>query len=166
MEPTPENLQALSNYLKQTMSPDSKVRNQAEDFLRKHEGQQGFGLLLLNLLGSNSNDADMQTVKLAAAINFKNFIKRNWKITEDVGDNIHGPDRDAIKNGIVELMLKSPSGIQKQLSAAIAIIGQQDFPAKWPNLISEMVTKFATGDFHIINGVLQTAYSIFEKYST
>merc|ERR1711962_701181 len=128
-------------------------------------GQRGFALLLLNLLGSDSNDPEMQTVKLAAAINFKNFIKRNWKITEDAGDNIHGPDRDAIKNGIVELMLKSPSGIQKQLSAAIAIIGQQDFPAKWPNLINEMVTKFATGDFHIINGVLQTAFSIFEKYS-
>lgn len=28
-----------------------------------------------------------------------------------------------------------------------------------------MVTKFRTGDFHIINGVLQTAHSIFEKYS-
>lgn len=28
-----------------------------------------------------------------------------------------------------------------------------------------MVAKFQTGDFHIINGVLQTAYSIFEKYS-
>jgi exportin-2 (importin alpha re-exporter) len=28
-----------------------------------------------------------------------------------------------------------------------------------------MVAKFATGDFHVINGVLQTAVSIFEKYS-
>ena len=28
-----------------------------------------------------------------------------------------------------------------------------------------MVTKFQSGDFHIINGVLQTAHSIFEKYS-
>ena len=80
MEATPENLQALSNFLKQTMSPDSKARNQAEDFLRQHEGQRGFALLLLNLLGSDSNDPEMQTVKLAAAINFKNFIKRNWKI--------------------------------------------------------------------------------------
>ena len=62
-------------------------------------------------------------------------------------------------------MLRSPSGVQKQLSAAIAIIGQEDFPAKWPNLIGEMVGKFATGDFHVINGVLQTAFSIFEKYS-
>ena len=62
-------------------------------------------------------------------------------------------------------MLRSPSGVQKQLSAAIAIIGQEDFPAKWPNLIGEMVGKFSTGDFHVINGVLQTAFSIFEKYS-
>jgi len=165
MNPTPETLQTLSNFLKQTMSPVSKDRNQAEKFLQQHEGQQGFSLLLLNLLGSDSNDPQMQCVKLAAAINFKNFIKRNWKITEDGGDKIHGSDRDAVKNGIVELMLKSPSGIQKQLSAAIAIIGQQDFPAKWPNLINEMVTKFATGDFNIIHGVLITASSIFEKYS-
>jgi exportin-2 (importin alpha re-exporter) len=62
-------------------------------------------------------------------------------------------------------MLKSPTMIQKQLSNAIAIIGQQDFPAKWPNLLNDMVTKFGSGDFHIINGVLQTASSIFEKYS-
>ena len=62
-------------------------------------------------------------------------------------------------------MLSSPVPVQKQLSQAIAIIGQQDFPAKWPNLVNDMVAKFQTGDFHIINGVLQTAFSIFEKYS-
>lgn len=62
-------------------------------------------------------------------------------------------------------MLSSPTIIQKQLSNAIAIIGKEDFPAKWPDLISNFVAKFGTGDFHIINGVLQTAASIFEKYS-
>ena len=62
-------------------------------------------------------------------------------------------------------MLSSPVPVQKQLSQAIAIIGQQDFPAQWPNLVNDMVAKFQTGDFHIINGVLQTAFSIFEKYS-
>merc|ERR1719391_486205 len=62
-------------------------------------------------------------------------------------------------------MLTSPLPVQKQLSQAIAIIGQEDFPAKWPSLVNNMVTKFQTGDFHVINGVLQTAYSIFEKYS-
>ena len=32
-------------------------------------------------------------------------------------------------------------------------------------MVPDMVQRFATGDFHVINGVLQTAHSIFEKYS-
>lgn len=61
-------------------------------------------------------------------------------------------------------MLTSPPAIQKQLSDAVSIIGKHDFPKKWPELINEMVEKFATGDFNIINGVLQTAHSIFKRY--
>ena len=70
-----------------------------------------------------------------------------------------------VKTLIVDLMLKSPGPVQKQLSQAIAIIGQQDFPMNWQNLVTDLVAKFATGDFHVINGVLQTAHSIFEKYA-
>lgn len=80
MDPTPENLNALSTYLKQTMSPEAGVRKPAEDFLRSVENQPGFPLLLLTLLGSENNDPETQSIKLAASINFKNYIKRNWKI--------------------------------------------------------------------------------------
>lgn len=61
-------------------------------------------------------------------------------------------------------MLKSSPAIQKQLSDAVSIIGKYDFPDNWPQLIGEMVDKFSSGDFHIINGVLQTAHSIFKRY--
>lgn len=61
-------------------------------------------------------------------------------------------------------MLKSSPAIQKQLSDAVSIIGKYDFPQHWPQLIDEMVEKFNSGDFHIINGVLQTAHSIFKRY--
>lgn len=44
-------------------------------------------------------------------------------------------------------MLSSPESIQKQLSDAISIIGKTDFPVKWPELITQMVEKFATGIF-------------------
>ena len=80
MDATPENLLALSNYLKQTMSPDAAARKPAEDFLRSVEGQRGFPLLLLTLLGSQDSSPETATVKLAAAITFKNYIKRNWKV--------------------------------------------------------------------------------------
>lgn len=61
-------------------------------------------------------------------------------------------------------MLHSPDSIQKQLSDAVSIIGKYDFPNKWPELIDQMVEKFNTGDFHIINGVLHTAHSLFKRY--
>lgn len=54
--------------------------------------------------------------------------------------------------------------IQKQLSDAVAIIGKHDFPKDWQGLLGEMVSKFETGDFYVINGVLQTAHSIFKRY--
>lgn len=106
------------------------------------------------------------TIRVAGAIAFKNFVKRNWNAHADSNepDRIVAADREAIKHYIVTLMLKSSPAIQKQLSDAVSIIGKYDFPAKWPQLIGEMVEKFATGDFHIINGILQTAHSIFKRY--
>lgn len=61
-------------------------------------------------------------------------------------------------------MLKSTLAIQKQLSDAISIIGKYDFPGKWQSLIKDMVEKFSSGDFNQINGILQTAHSIFKRY--
>lgn len=55
------------------------------------------------------------------------------------------------------------SNLSSQLSDAISIIGREDFPQKWPDLLTEMVTRFRSGDFHIINGVLRTAHSLFKR---
>lgn len=104
-------------------------------------------------------------IRIAGAIAFKNYVKRNWKCVslqynllilyivqpylefqeEDQPDHIHANDRLAIKNLIVRLMLNSPEAIQKQLSEAISVIGSTDFPLKWPELITQMVENFATG---------------------
>ena len=58
---------------------------------------------------------------------------------QEEADQIAAEDRESIKSAIVDLMLKSPPSVQKQLSTAIAIIGKEDFPSKWPNLINDMV---------------------------
>lgn len=135
----------------------------------------------MHLLRKDDCDA---TIRVAAAIVFKNFVKRNWNAhavslfvqyrisviyslfvqDTDGPDRIHETDRLAIKSLIVQLMLASTPAIQKQLSDAVSIIGKYDFPAKWPQLMDEMVAKFGTGDFAVINGVLQTAHSIFKRY--
>lgn len=159
MEVSDANLQALAGYLQQTLSPDISVRKQAEQFLESVEGNQNYGLLLLTLL---DRDGVEPHIRVSAAVTFKNFIKRNWRVTDT--DKIHDNDRNTIKQQIVGLMLKSPEQIQKQLSDAISIIGREDFPDKWPNLIMEMVEKFQTGDFYVINGILHTAHSLFKRY--
>jgi len=162
MEVNAANIQQLAVYLQQTLSPQAEIRKPAEEFLQSVECNLNYPVLLLSLLNQEGGEAN---IKVAGAITFKNYVKRNWAVAEDSADKIHEADRNQVKTLIIDLMLKSPGPIQKQLSQAIAIIGQQDFPGKWQSLIPDMVNRFSTGDFHVINGVLQTAHSIFEKYS-
>ncbi|XP_068140757.1 exportin-2 [Drosophila tropicalis] len=163
MEVTEANLQLLAGYLQQTLSADPNVRRPAEKLLESTELQQNYAVLLLNLIDKAEMD---MTIRIAGAIAFKNYVKRNWAAHEDSNepDRIHESDRNTIKTLIVTLMLHSPIALQKQLSDTVSIIGKHDFPKKWPQLIVEMVNKFASGDFNVINGVLQTAHSLFKRY--
>ncbi|XP_021570072.1 exportin-2 isoform X3 [Carlito syrichta] len=160
MELSDANLQTLTEYLKKTLDPDPAIRRPAEKFLESVEGNQNYPLLLLTLLEKSQDNV----IKVCASVTFKNYIKRNWRIVEDEPNKICEADRAAIKANIVHLMLSSPEQIQKQLSDAISIIGREDFPQKWPDLLTEMVNRFQSGDFHVINGVLRTAHSLFKRY--
>uniref|UniRef100_A0A3B5KM63 Exportin-2 n=1 Tax=Takifugu rubripes TaxID=31033 RepID=A0A3B5KM63_TAKRU len=160
MELNDGNLQTLTEFLRKTLDPDPAVRRPAEKFLESVEGNQNYPLLLLTLLEKSQDNV----IRVCAAVTFKNYIKRNWRIVEDEPNKVSNPDRTAIKANIINLMLTSPEQIQKQLSDAISIIGREDFPQKWPDLLTEMVTRFRSGDFHIINGVLRTAHSLFKRY--
>ena len=44
-------------------------------------------------------------------------------------------DREQIKAIIVNLMLSVSRKVQQQLSAALELISEQDFPAEWQNLL-------------------------------
>jgi exportin-2 (importin alpha re-exporter) len=155
-------LAELTSYLEKTLSPDPAVRRPAEKYLQQIESEQNFGPLLLCL--SNREDLAIH-LRVVASVTFKNFIKRHWKLAEetDFADKISANDREAIKSTIIELMLTSPEQIQRQLSDAISLISVEDFPDKWPNLLTGMVERMKSGNFHVINGVLRTAHSIFKR---
>ncbi|XP_031553352.1 exportin-2-like [Actinia tenebrosa] len=154
-------LQTLVGYLQQTLSPDTTIRKQAEKFLESVEGTPNFAIMLLKI--TNNQNVDM-TIRVCATVTFKNMVKRCWRIIEGEPIKINEADRAAVKREIVDLMLKSPEKLQKQLSDAISIIGHEDFPKKWDTLLPEMVKRLESGDFHIINGVLVTAHSLFKRY--
>jgi len=160
MELTDGNVATLSTYLQQTLSPTREERIAAEKFLESVETNAGYSILLLMVTSKNEVP---QPIRVSAAVNFKNFVKRNWRVDGD-SDKIPADDRIKIKTMIVDLMISMPEQIQRQLSDSISIIGREDFPKAWPDLLKHMITKIASGDFHVINGILRTAHSLFRRY--
>lgn len=163
MEVTEENLSRLVEVLTHTLSQDPSQRRAAEQFLGQVEGNENYPVLLLTLLTRDEAQVP-KNIKLAASIHLKNLIKRNWVVDEDGTNRISTNDRVVVKREIVDLMLRSSEGVQRQLSQAISIIGKSDFPHQWSDLIPYMAEKFKSGDFNIISGVLQTSYSVMERY--
>lgn len=74
-------------------------------------------------------------------------------------------DRLAIRAGIVRLMLQVPPLVQRQISDALAHISKFDFPEKWPTLLPELVSELrGAADINVLNGVLETANAVFERF--
>jgi len=163
MEVTPENLARMAEELNKTMSPDKALRDPAEKLLLELSANENYSVLLFSLL-SQADEHMPQPIKLAAAIQLKNLIKRHWRVEEGEKDNICVNDRQVIKAQVVDMMLASSKGVQAQLSEAIHLIGETDFPAKWADLIPKMTEHFKSGDFNIINGVLRTCFAVMRRY--
>lgn len=77
MELTDNNISNLSEYLQHTLNPDINVRRSAEKFLESVEINKNFPLLLLHLIDKTKIDL---TIRIAGAVAFKNYVKRNWGV--------------------------------------------------------------------------------------
>ncbi|XP_033645162.1 exportin-2-like isoform X2 [Asterias rubens] len=161
MEGTPQNLQTLAASLQQTLSANITERRAAESYLESVEGSANYSILLLQLV--SKEDIDI-TIRISAAITFKNFVRRNWRVVEDVANKINDADRNVVKDQIIELMLRMPEQLQRQLSDSISIIGKEDFPHKWPKLLEQMKMKLESDDINAISGILRTGHSLFKRY--
>lgn len=159
-------MKTLSQCFLQTLAPNPEPRKQAENFLKQAADQAGYGITILRLLSEPSVD---EQVRQAAAVNFKNHVKFRWATPDPDSPSplvpIHDPEKDQIKALIVALMLSTPPKIQSQLSEGLAIMSQHDFPAKWQSLLPELVTSLRSAtDYSVINGILQTANSIYKRF--
>ncbi|KAL7424789.1 importin-alpha export receptor [Cryptotrichosporon argae] len=163
MQATPETLTLLSSYLANTVSPDAAARRSAEDSLRQAEAQQGFLLLVLELVKADA--ADM-IVRQAGGVYFKNAVKRLWAGEDEV--QLADADKEAVKSQIVAVMIAlgtpKTARLQSQVGEALSTIATLDFPERWENLCDELVSSLSPGNFVINNGVLATAHSIFRRW--
>ncbi|OCF31081.1 importin-alpha export receptor [Kwoniella heveanensis BCC8398] len=163
MQATPETLSLLTTYLSSTVSPDAHARRNAEESLRQAEAQQGFLLLVLELVKADSVD---MVVRQAGGVYFKNAVKRLWGGDEET--QIAPADKTAIKAQLVPVMISlgtpQTARLQSQIGEGLSHIATLDFPNEWEGLCDELVNSLTPDNFVINNGVLATAHSIFKRW--
>lgn len=171
MEWNPETLQFLSQCFLNTLSPHAQPRRQAESALFEAADRPNYGLAVLQLVAEPSVD---EQIRQSAAVNFKNHLKSRWSPAPPSEANpislspISEAEKEQIKTLIVSLMIKATPRIQSQLSEALSVIGEHDFPRAWPILLPEIVLHLdklsQTNDYASVNGVLATVDSLFKKF--
>ena len=149
---------AFANVLRGTQSADQGARQQSEAQLKTFQGQSGFAVNILQLV--SMNNVDLPT-RQAGSIAFKNFIKKSWD-----GTLIPDGDKATVKQHILTLMCSTPPQIMRQLSEGLRIMAEVDFPKKWQELLPELIQKLKANmnDMNVVNGVLETANSIFKRF--
>ena len=131
----------------------------AEAALKETETQPGFSLVLLQIAATDS----YPQARLASALFFKNFIRRNW-VDEDGNHKLPPQEVATIKSELIGLMVRVPPTIRTQLAAAISIIADSDFWERWDTLVDELVSKLTADDPEVNAGVLEVADSIFSRW--
>ncbi|CAI7622011.1 hypothetical protein N7533_013088 [Penicillium manginii] len=149
---------ALGALLEASLDP--RRNKEAEQALRQEEQKPNFSLQLLQITASASHPYN---IRLASALCFKNFIKREW-INEDGNYKLPEAEVTTIKRELITLMLSVPSGIQSQLGEAVSVIADSDFWERWDTLVDDLVSKLSPTDPAVNIGVLQVAHSIFKRW--
>ncbi|KAK5108888.1 hypothetical protein LTR62_007690 [Meristemomyces frigidus] len=151
-------IQGIAGLLQASLSADKS--RQAEQSLRAEEAKPGFSLSLLQIVAT---DDLPQTTRLAGALFFKNFIKRNW-VNEEGVHQLPQNEVETIKSELIGLMVRVPPTIQAQLGDAISVIADSDFWERWNTLVDDLVSRLTPNDAPVNNGVLQVAHSIFRRW--
>lgn len=88
----------------------------------------------MQLLHITASASFPYNTRLASALCFKNFIKRNWT-DEDGNYKLQLEEVTTIKQELISLMISVPPGIQTQLGEAVSVIADSDFWERWDTLV-------------------------------
>ncbi|BCS13985.1 Cse1-domain-containing protein [Aspergillus piperis CBS 112811] len=153
-----DGLGAVAQLLEASLDP--RQNKQAELALRQEEKKPNYSLQLLQITASASYPYN---TRLASALCFKNFIKRNWT-DEDGNYKLQAEEVTTIKRELISLMISVPTGIQTQLGEAVSVIADSDFWERWDTLVDDLVSRLQPNNPAVNNGVLQVAHSIFKRW--
>ncbi|KAF2716812.1 Cse1-domain-containing protein [Polychaeton citri CBS 116435] len=151
-------LQNIAALLQASLDPSQN--RQAEVSLKQEEIKPGFSLALLQIVNTETFPPN---TRLASALFFKNFVRRNWA-DENGEHKLPQNEVSTIKSELIGLMVKVPGTIQAQLGDAISVIAECDFYERWDTLVDDLVSRLTPDNSQQNNGVLQVAHSIFKRW--
>ncbi|KAL8990668.1 MAG: hypothetical protein Q9177_000733 [Variospora cf. flavescens] len=122
-------IQSLASALEASLDPAQNKK--AETVLLEQQKDPDFSIRLLQVAASDQWTA---TARLASALYFKNYIRRNWT-DEDGNYKLSEDTANAIKHELIGLMIRVPANIQYQLGDAVGVIADSDFWRRWDTLV-------------------------------
>ncbi|CCC67757.1 hypothetical protein NCAS_0A11990 [Naumovozyma castellii] len=131
------NSQAIVACIEHTMVSDANVIKEAERQLQEYQKEDGFTSFLLTLI---TNDDTPSTIRLSAAIYFKNKVIRSWNAKRD--DGIKPAEQQAIKDNLIQALIKFAEDNHIRPHITEAIKGILDNNDHWD--LIEIITKMLT----------------------
>jgi exportin-2 (importin alpha re-exporter) len=124
--------------LQASLCADAGTRTKAEKELLALKQTGGSLLFTLKFIEIEIQPASAP-IRMAAAVLLKNLVKQEW--------NAPGreAERDAFKANVVGVLCTCPKPVQRQLTAAIGLIGDEDFPSAWQSLLPELARRLSEG---------------------
>lgn len=126
-------MNGLADVVAKTLDPNQAERTAAEQFLSAQQSNPQFTLALLQL---SATDSLPVAVRQAAAVYLKNFVNRYY--AQENWPDLPAQPRDALKNQLVSGVLLAPVVVRRQLSAVLAIIAENEYPLRWPSLVTQL----------------------------
>eukprot|EP00040_Diaphanoeca_grandis_P011833 m.60631 g.60631 ORF g.60631 m.60631 type:complete len:1053 (+) comp22861_c0_seq3:103-3261(+) len=163
MEASPQLLQLLDAF-KNSLNPDQEAREASETVLHQASQQNGFFVLMLQVITSNEIDVG---IRLSAAVFLKNFAKRSWTLRTEWGDEqylIPEQDKQTGRTSILEAMTRSPEKVRKPLLEVARAMLDEDFPAKWGGFAEKLIAGLASQDTEVLTGSIAIFYQITKHY--
>lgn len=151
----------------QTLNPNLAQRRAAEEELGRAKVQPECVLTVLQILSQETVDL---AVRQSAAVFFKNLVKAHWSPEDETAYTVPAATKTQVKDGLLSLFLFVPAKLQAQLSEAMSLIATHDFPAQWPNLLSQLVAQLTAAagatprDYAKVGGLLAIAHAITGRY--
>ncbi|KIO33067.1 hypothetical protein M407DRAFT_65856 [Tulasnella calospora MUT 4182] len=154
---------SLSDVLLASLSPSTL--SQAEKTLSALSTTQP--RFLNSLLRLVLDQSEQIQARQAAAVYFKNTIKRRWDAEANDETPIDQNEKNWLKKNFVPGMVALSSQsklLRTQIADAVGLVAAVDFPKLWPGLLPQVITYLSPADYSVNVCILEIAHSIFARW--